>query len=277
MRRLSLLLPLLVCLPLSLSLTAAPATAVEIKPGVRSTITFQGAIPQNSDEQYKMRLSYPDVPRPLDLSRETFEILLPKGYKDSEPHGLFIWISPGNKPNLSPAWEKVLADEKLIFIGAVNSGNNRETPDRIRLAVEANHHLRQKYQVNPDRVYVSGHSGGARVASMVGVAYADMFTGAACFMGVNFFRATEGKDGELYDMRYFPHPEIAVIAQQHNRFALITGDKDSNLDNTLAVYEQGFKANQFQGTKLFQIPNQGHGAPDAKWLEKVIHFLDTGK
>lgn len=277
MRCLSLLLPFLACLPLSVALAAAPATAADIKPGVRSTLTFQGAIPQNSNEQYKMRLSDPDAPAPYDLSQEAFEILVPKGYKDSDPHGLFIWISSGNKPNLSPEWEKVLADEKLIFIGALNAGNTRETPDRIRLAVEANHHLRQMYKVNPDRVYVSGHSGGARIASMIGVAYADMFTGTACFMGVNFFLPTEGKDGTYYDRRYFPHPEIALIAQQHNRFALITGDKDSNLDNTLTVYEQGFKANQFQGTKLFQIPNQGHGAPDAKWLEKVIKFLDTGK
>jgi dienelactone hydrolase len=273
MRCLSLLLSFCAVLPLAAA-TSAPST---VKPGVRTTITFEGAIPQNSNEQYKMRLSDPDEPRIYDLSRESFEILVPKGYKESEPYGLFIWISAGNKPSISPEWEKVLADKKLIFIGAVNSGNNRETCDRIRLAVDANHHLRQLYKVDPDRVYISGHSGGSRVASMVGVAYADMFTGAACFMGANFFRHTQGKDGTMYEMRYFPHPEIARIAQQQNRFALITGDKDSNLDNTRAVYEQGFQGEGFKGAKLFEIPNQGHSAPDAKWLKKVIEFLDTGK
>lgn len=273
MRRSVLLLSLFPFLPL----TAAEPAGPKVKPGVRSTITFQEPIPQNSNEQYKMRLSDPDDPKPYDLSHERFEILVPKGYKDSDPHGLFIWISAGNTPSVSPDWEKVLADEKLIFIGAVNSGNNRETPDRIRLAVDANHHLRQLYKVNPDRVYISGHSGGSRVASMVGVAYADMFTGAACFMGANFFRDTLGKDGMMFERRYVPHPEIAIIAQQQNRFALITGDQDSNLDNTRAVFEQGFEAQGFKGARLFQIPNQGHGAPDAKWLEKVIKFLDTGK
>lgn len=273
MRRLLPLLSLLAVFPVAAATPAASA----VKPGVRSTITFQGSIPQNSNEQYQMRLSDTDAPKPYDLSQETFEIIVPKGYKDSEPHGLFVWISAGNTPSISPEWEKVLADEKLIFIGAVNSGNNREVPDRIRLAVEANHHLRQLYKVNPDRVYISGHSGGARVASMIGVAYSDMFTGAACFMGVNYFRPTQGKGGMLYDRRYFPHVEMAQIAQQQNRFALITGDKDSNLDNTLAIYEQGFQADAFKGAKLFQIPGQGHAAPEAKWLEKVIKFLDTGK
>jgi dienelactone hydrolase len=273
MRGLSLLFLCLSLAPLGAQTPAAPKVPL----GVRSTITFQEPTPQAGTEQLKLRLRLVDEPAPYDLSQETFEILVPKGYKEGDPHGLFIWISPGPKPNLNEEWEKVLAKEKLIFIGAVNSGNNRETPDRIRLAVDANHHLRQLYTVNPDRVYVSGHSGGGRVASMVGVAYADMFTGTASFMGANFFRTTQGKDGSIYEMRYFPHPEIAMIAQQQNRFALITGDKDSNLDNTRAVYEQGFKAEGFKEVKLFEIPNQGHNAPDAKWLGKVIQFLDTGK
>ena len=154
----------------------------------------------------------------------------------------------------------MLAEKKLIFVGAFNSGNNRETPDRVRMAVDANDYLRQHYAVDPERVYVAGHSGGARVASMVGVAYADMFTGAACFMGVNYFRNLTGKDGTAYDMRYFPHPEIATIAVKDNRFALVTGEKDFNRDNTRTLYEEGFKADGFQGVKLFDIPGQGHGA-----------------
>ena len=262
---------LLAALPL---LSAPP---MPVKPGQRTPVQFKETIPQNSNEQYQMRMSAPEAPAAYDISQETFELLLPRNYKETEPHGLFVWISPGPKPDLSPDWEKVLADSKLIFVSALNSGNNRETPDRIRLAVEASHHLRQWFNVDPQRVYISGHSGGARVASMIGVAYADMFSGAACFMGVNFFRDTEGKDGTFYERRYVPHPEIAILAQQHGRFALVTGEKDSNLINTKAVFEQGFKAQGFKGARLFEIPNQGHNRPDGRWLEKVIRFLDTGK
>lgn len=268
---------LLLCLLSALPLSAAPPAATQVKPGIRSNISFQGSIPLVGDDQYRMRLGDPDTPRPYDISRESFEVLLPKNYKEGEAYGLLVWISPGSRPAISPEWEKVLADEKIIFIGAVNAGNNRETPDRVRLAVDANHHMRERYNIDPARVYVSGHSGGARVASMVGVAYADMFTGAACFMGVNYFRSTQGKGGVAYERRYFPHPEIATAARDEGRFALITGDKDSNLDNTRTIYEQGFQTDKFKTAKLFVIPNQGHNPPDAKWLEKVIQFLDTGK
>lgn len=263
---------------LGLSMAAHGAgTAPEVKSGVRSPITFKESPPQSSVAQLQLRLHSQEEPAPYDLSQEQFEILVPKGYKQSVPHGLFIWISPGDKPNVSPEWDKVLGDKKLIFIGAFKSGNNREVFDRIRLAVDANHHVRQLYAIDPKRVYVGGHSGGARVASMVGVTYADMFTGAACFMGVNYFRDLTAEDGTLFEMRYFPHPEIAKIAITENRYALITGEKDFNRPNTRTLYEQGFTKEGFQAVKLFDIPGQGHSPPSADWLEKVLDFLDKKK
>jgi len=109
---------------------------------------------------------------------------------------------------------------------------------------------------------------------MLAVAYEDMFSGAACFMGVNFFFPTQGKDGSTYEARYIPHPEIATLAQGQSRIALVTGEKDFNLDNTRAIYEQGFVANEFKQVRLFEIPGQGHGAPSAAWLEKVLDWMD---
>lgn len=256
---------------------AQPSAAAKIKVGVRSPITFTESAALGNPAQLKMRLRSVETPGAYDVSQESFEILVPKGYKDSVPHGLFIWISPGDKPSISPEWEKVLADKKLIFIGAAKSGNNRPVFDRMRMAIDANDQLRQLYKVDPKRVYISGHSGGSRVASMLAVAYADMFTGAACFMGVNFFMPTQGKDGTMFEARYIPHPEIATLAQQESRLALVTGDKDMNQDNTTAIYKQGFVANEFKGVKLFDIPGQTHSAPSKEWLEKVLDFLDTGK
>ena len=253
---------------------ASESTAPKIKPGIRSSITFTRSTPQASAAQIKLRMRAAEDPAPYDLSQESFEVIVPKGYKETQPHGLFIWISPGDKPGIPADWEKVLAEKKLIFIGALKSGNSREVFDRIRLAVDANHHMRQLYKVDPKRVYVSGHSGGARVASMVGVCYADMFTGAACFMGVNFFLPTHGKDGSIYEARYIPHLEIATIAQNECRFALVTGEKDFNRDNTQAIYEQGFVANEFKAVKLFDIPGQSHSQPTGEWLEKALTFLD---
>ncbi len=258
---------------------AQPSAEVvrKIKLGVRCPITFKESAALGSATQLKMRLRSADTPDAYDVTKESYEILVPKGYKEGVPHGLFIWISAGDRPAIAQEWEKVLAEKRLIFIGALKSGNSRPVFDRMRLAIDANDQLRQMYTVDPTRVYISGHSGGSRVASMLGVAYADMFTGAACFMGVNFFTPTQGKGGTVYEARYIPHPEIAAMAQKESRFALVTGEKDMNLDNTRAIYEEGFKANDFKWAKLFDVPGQTHSAPSKEWLEKVLDFLDTGK
>ena len=248
--RLSLLL-LLASLPVFVA--AQPESGGKIKEGQRSPVTFKEGTPMAGADQLKMRLRSAETPVALDLSRERYEVIVPRSHKKDVPHGLFIWISPNDQCGLPADWEKVLADRKLIFIGALGAGNGREVFGRMQLAITANDQMRQLYTIDPARVYVSGHSGGSRVASMLAVAYADMFSGAVCFMGANFFFPTQGKDGTNYEARYIPHPEIATHAQNESRIVLVTGDKDFNRDNTHAIYEQGFKANEFKHVKLFDI------------------------
>lgn len=249
-----------------------------IKPGVRSPITFKVS-PQVSDNaQIKMRMHAMETPPPYDVSLEKFDIIVPKKYKKGDPHGLFIWVSPSPAPSISPEWEAVLAEKKLIFVGAHNSGNNREVFARMRMAVDANDNMRELYDIDDKRVYVSGFSGGGRVASMLGVTYADMFTGAIAFMGVNFYTDIVTLDkSEVFEARYIPHEEIAALAKDQCRYVLVTGEKDFNLKNTSAVFENGFKKEGFKAVELINVPGQGHQPPKAEWLKKAIEFLDVGK
>ena len=270
MSRLFLILPFLTALSF--------AADVAIKPGVRSPITFKVS-PQVSDNaQIKMRMHAAETPPPYDVSMEKFDIIVPKKYKKGDPHGLFIWVSPSPAPSISPEWEAVLAEKKLIFVGAHNSGNNREVFARMRMAVDANDNMRELYDIDDKRVYVSGFSGGGRVASMLGVTYADMFTGTIAFMGTNFYTDIVTLDkSEVFEARYIPHEEIAALAKDQCRYVLVTGEKDFNLKNTSAVFENGFKKEGFKAVELMNIPGQGHQPPKAEWLKKAIEFLDAGK
>lgn len=259
------------------ALVFAQPSGTRVRPGERSPLVFKETTPMAAPEQLKLRLRASETPGTLNVAAESYEVIVPRSYKKEVPHGLFIWISPNDKCALPADWEDLLASRKLIFVGALRSGNSREVFSRMQLAITANDQMRQAYNIDPARVYVSGHSGGSRVASMLAVAYADMFTGAVCFMGVNFFFPTQGKDGTFYEARYIPHPELATLAQNESRIVLVTGDKDFNQDNTKAIYEQGFQGNGFKNVKLFDIPGQGHGAPAREWLEKSLTFLDEGK
>ena len=86
--------------------------------------------------------------------------------------------------------------------------------------------MRQRFNVDPRRVYISGFSGGGRVASCLGVAYADIFSGAMPFMGVNFYRDVPAPHGKKFRLNYLPHKDLLAIAKKDGRFVLVTGSDD---------------------------------------------------
>ena len=261
----------------SVSHAAEKAPDTSIKAGERGTITISQSPAQSEAEQLKLRLHAVENPPAYDVSKEVFEVVVPKQYKASEPHGLFIWIGAGNAPAIPKEWEHVLEDKRLIFVGARNSGNPRNIFDRMRMAIDANVHLRTLYNIDGRRVYVSGFSGGSRVASMLGVCYAEMFSGTICFMGVNFYTDVTGEDGKVYGLNYIPDEEVLGLAKKFCRYALVTAEKDFNRPNTRAAFDQGFVKEGFASVKLFDVPSIGHQPPPGEWLAKAIDYLDESK
>jgi hypothetical protein len=168
------------------ALVAAGEDRLPIVPG-HHAIQFAESAVQSGADEVKWRLHSVEMPGAFDITKERFQLIVPKNYRADEPRGLFIWISASNTPNITPAWEAVLASRKLLFAGALQSGNRRDIFARIRMAIDASVGMRRQYRIDERRVYVSGFSGGARVASMLGVAFADVFTGTMPFMGVSFY------------------------------------------------------------------------------------------
>ena len=248
------------------------------EPGKSGVIQFTESAIQSSDaERVRYRIMAAENPPPYNVAKESFDVLLPENWNAKEPFGLFIWISAGNSNAIPKGWEAVLAKHKLIFVSARNSGNRRNIFDRLRMAIDANHNMRQLYQIDGRRVYVSGFSGGSRVASMLGVAWGDMFSGTICCMGVNFYTDVEAPDGKVYGLSYIPNDQLLPMVKKACRYSLITGEKDFNLANTKGAHENGFVKEGFSNAQILEIPQHGHKPPPADWLEKAIEFVDEGK
>ncbi len=264
---------LLVCFLFLGTIASRAAELPPFKPG-ESVIQFRTSATQSRGAELKSRLHALDDIPPFYLIKEKFRIIVPKEYTHKEPWGLFIWVSPGNTANIPKDWEAVLAKRKLIFIGANNSGNRRNIFDRFRMAVDANHNMRQRFNIDGRRVYVSGFSGGGRVASMLAVAYADMFSGTIAWMGVNFYEPLPAGGGSVYNPYFIPDDEVLAIAKKNCRFVLVTGEKDFNLDNTRSTFVNGFQKHGFSNAHYLEIPNQGHRPPGAEWLKKALDLLE---
>lgn len=241
------------------------------------TIRFTESAEQSAAEEVKMRVHSVENPGSFDIAKEKFQLLVPKNYRPEEAWGLFIWISASDNPRIPADWEAVLAARKLLFVGAYQSGNPRSIFDRMRLAVDANLGMRRRYRIDERRVYISGFSGGARVASMLGVAFADLFTGTMPFMGTNFYTDLPDGNGKQFSLNYIPDDEVLEIAKKKCRFVLVTGEKDFNRVNTHSAEEHGFRKEGFASVLCLDIPGQAHAPPTAEWLEKGLDFLDTGK
>ena len=259
-----------------IAFAAAAEDQPPITPGTH-TIRFAESALQSSADEVKRRLHAIETPGPFDIAKEQFQLVIPKNYQPAEPWGLFIWISASDSPRIPAEWEAVLASRRLLFVGAIQSGNKRDLFDRVRLAIDANVGLRKRYRIDDRRVYVSGFSGGARVASMIGVAFADLFTSTMPFMGVNFYTELPAADGQRFGLSYLPDDDVLEIAKTKCRFVLVTGEKDFNRINTHAAEVHGFRKEGFTRILCLEVPALGHAMPDASWLEKGLDFLDEGK
>jgi hypothetical protein len=242
----------------------------------QSDVVFHEAAPESSNSELKRRFHATKTPPAYEIAKERFRVVVPESYRhDALAWGLFVWVDPSPHPNLASDWAHVLAEKKLLFVAAYNTGNSRNLFDRCRLAIDAVHNMKKRFHIDGDRVYVSGLSGGGRVSSMLGVACADVFTGAFPIVGASFYKPIPtGKPNEVWPSLYQPEASILAQAKGRNRYVLLTGEKDFNRENTLGVYNDGFKADGFHHVLYLDVPGLGHERPPSDWLAKGITFLD---
>src|SRR5581483_2489168 len=135
-----------------------------------SDVTFEKSGPLTDAEELKARFRAKEDAGPYDVAREKFRVVVPRSYAASGRWGLFVFVNAGDDPGLPAEYEAVLEKHKLVGVAAYRSGNGRNIFDRFRLAIDAAVNLPARLPIDPKRVYVSGFSGGARVASMLAVA-----------------------------------------------------------------------------------------------------------
>ena len=268
--------------------TASRAPPKPLKPhGVGSfRTTFAERSPLSSAGMYQERFhmtregmvqSDPAEGR-YDLATESFEVFVPATYDPNRPAGLMVWISPASSGGLArPGNLEVLAARNLIWIGANNSGNDRWHWYRTGLALDAAHNMPELYNIDPERIYIAGYSGGGRVASSLAILYPEVFRGGAYFFGSNYFRnvPVPDKEGAFWRAGYPPptDQDRDDLKSGHS-FVLVTGEHDFNRAETQANYEM-FTRDKFRNVSYIEIPGADHGfGVEAEWLAQVIQALD---
>jgi len=188
----------------------------------------------------------------------TWQVYVPDSYDPSKPAGLMVYISPTRQGRMPSGWQPVFDGENLIFISANQSGNRTPTKRRMLFAALAPYVVSSDFEVDPDRIYVSGFSGGGKVASIASIHFANLFTGAIYICGAEFWSDI---------------PPALRSKAMSNRYVFLTGDRDFNRTLTRNIYRKYERAGVVN-INLMTIRGMGHETPDRERFREAIHYLD---
>jgi dienelactone hydrolase len=196
----------------------------------------------------------------LDGDKEiTWQMYVPKSYDPSKPAGLLVYVSPTPQGGMPIGWKPVFDEENLILISADESGNKTPTKTRIRLAALAPYVAAEHYRIDRGRIYVSGFSGGGKVASIASIQFANLFSGAIYICGVEFWPKFA--------------PALLTLAKTH-RYVFLTGSNDFNRQSTRKIYARYERAG-IADINLITVPGMAHSMPGEAHFREAMHFLDN--
>ena len=119
--------------------------------------------------------------------KRTYYLFAPESLKKSEPAPLIILFHGSGRDGLSlvDKW-KELANKETIILAGLNSADSsvwnttKDGPEVVRDLVE---HIKSNYPVDPRRMYLFGHSGGAVYAILLSQMQSEYFAAAAVHAG----------------------------------------------------------------------------------------------
>jgi hypothetical protein len=188
----------------------------------------------------------------------TWTVHVPAGYDPERPPGLFVFVPPIAVGTIPGRLKLVMAEKNLVWVAANQSGNKIDPGLRFSYALLAPLMAGDHFRIDQSRIYISGFSGGGRVASAIAPQYPGLFKGAIYICGVNSWG--DDKPRSIKQVR-------------NNRYVFLTGTEDFNRSQTRDIYRE-YKQSAVKGIQFMDVKGMAHAIPPAKELAVAIDFLD---
>lgn len=192
-------------------------------------------------------------------TQQRYELFVPPGYRPKISAPVILFVSPGQDSAGWSEWQPVCEQAKAIFASPYGAGNDCPQPRRVRIVLDVLDDLRRNYSIDPDRTYLSGFSGGGRIACGIAFALPEYFGGVAPICAAE-------------DLREEPWLRHRVIDRLS--VALITGDGDFNRGE-LERFRGPFFEEVGIRSKVWVCPKLGHAIPDSGTLQEAYQWLES--
>jgi hypothetical protein len=182
-----------------------------------------------------------------------------RAWWSGDPHpGVIVFVSPTDSGEPPKGWLELLRQKRLSWIAADGFGNQKLSAQRVLVAVMGLSLAQKSASLDRKRIYISGMSGGGRIASMTAPRFPQMFSGGLYIVGANFWM-----------------PDDAQLRQKAagNRYVFITGEKDFNRSDMKSVFSR-YRKKGLASSLLMDLPGYGHEYPNVEQLGQAIDFLD---
>ena len=192
-----------------------------------------------------------------DSTKQTYELYVPPR-KNDEPRALILFISPSEKAMGWKSWQAVCQQKGIVFAGPNDAGNNCKIQRRVRIVMDVLDDVRRRVKIDPDRTYISGFSGGGRIACSIGFSLTEYFGGVIPICA----------GGELRQESWLRHRVIDRLS-----VAMLTGENDFNRGEV-----ERFRGPLLQEvgvrTRVWVVPKLGHRMPQSNTLSDAFDWLE---
>lgn len=172
--------------------------------------------------------------------------------------GVLVYVSPRAQDELREGWRRVLATRNLIWISARESGNDAPRARRVLYALLALSALERESEIDWERVYIAGFSGGGHTASVAAAEFPALFRGGLYICGADWRQADD---------------PTAIARMRGNRYVFLTGRGDPNRDETRRVFGR-YRVEGVAALRLMDLSYLSHALPRTRDFERAIRFLD---
>lgn len=205
----------------------------------------------------------------------SYEVYTPETYDENAPAGLLVFINSGDNGTINTKYRDVLKAKNLIVIGANKSGNKIDTAYRLTYAFYAVELMKRRYNIDPERVYITGNSGGGRAASHAMFYRPQLFKGGlpmvGCMAPLSQAEAFRLKAPPMHAM---PGKSALKEAALNGRYVFLTGEKDFNRKECEAA-AAALTGKGFRKVTVMVERGLGHSNPSPAFFEKALSYVDA--